>query len=428
MQPTDEVRPTMDPRERQRLKGLYEGLRIRLLDLSRKNQLLNYNLRPRSRGFLQIVGCSLEDAYERLALDEVTLKVSPLPEPDTVPSDERTEEFRAALDRAKTVNVEYLMKLEALESNSRDDEIAIEKLERELRDKVREELDLPPRPTRRELNRVDHANALGIDPSVDLDPKNVIHNERGLQTLKFPDELEAVMEKISGDARLAEQEMGLSTLFLAFGFLEWYESDSSDKKSFAPLLLLPVQIERQKVQGKLVYSLTVREGRAEANLSLQKLLEQKHDRQIPDFGSDDEEDESASVEGYVEQVKKGVEGLKRWNVTRWLVLGHFSFGRFAMYQDLEPKNWEDHVAHPLVGSILRGPSRMATATTYPRTMSGPYMPKPKMAPRRSETFVKQRISEPDQWYTHVPQFLRQGTNGAEKKRYLEEICAILERT
>lgn len=115
MQPTDEMRPTMDPRERQRLEGLYEGLRIRLLDLSRKNQLLNYNLRPRSRRFLHIVGCSLEDAYKRLALDEVTLKVSPLPEPDTVPSDERTEEFRAALDRAKTVNVEYLMKLEALE-------------------------------------------------------------------------------------------------------------------------------------------------------------------------------------------------------------------------------------------------------------------------------------------------------------------------
>ena len=345
--------PTLDPHERQRLEGLYEGLRLRLLDLSRKNQLLNYNLSPRSKRFLQIVGCSLEDAHKRLALDEATLKVSPLPEPDTIPADERTEEFRAALDRAKTVDVEYLTKLEALESNSRADEIALEKLERELRDRVRKELELPPRPTRKELNRVDHARALGIDPSVDLDPKNATFNGKGLQTLKFPDELEAVMEKISVDARLAEQEMGLSTLFLAFGFLEWYESDSSDKKSFAPLLLLPVQIERQKVQGRPVYSLTVREGRAEANLSLQKLLEQKHGRQIPDFGADDEEDESASVEVYVEQVKQAIEGLKRWQVTRWLLLGHFSFGRFAMYQDLEPENWKDHVAHPLVGSILK---------------------------------------------------------------------------
>jgi hypothetical protein len=344
----------LEPNEQARLEGLYEGLRNRLLDLSRTNQLLNYNLRPRSKRFLQVIGCSLEDAHQRLAIDEATLKLSALPLPDAVPADERTEEFRAALDRAKSIDVEYLTAFEALESNGRDDDAALEKLERELRDRVREELELPRRPTRRDLNRAEHARSLGIDPSLDLDARTAVQTGKGLQTLKFPDELEAIMEKIFGDALLAEQEMGLSTLFLAFGFLEWFESDSSDKRSFAPLLLLPVQIERQKVQGKPVYSLTVREGNAEANLSLQKLLEQRFGRQIPDFGSEDEEDESALVEGYLGQVTKAVEGLKRWQVKRWLVLGHFSFGRFAMFQDLEPENWKNHVAHPLVGSILKG--------------------------------------------------------------------------
>ena len=344
---------TLDPNERKRLEGLYEDLRIRLLDLSRKNQLLNYNLRPGSRRFIQIVGCSLENSHRRLAIDEATLKISPLAQPDTVPADERTEEFRAALDRAKSINVEYLTALKVLELNGRDDDAALEKLERELGDCVREELELPPRPTRKDLNRVEHARSLGIDPSLDLDPK-AVQNGKGLQTFKFPNELEAIMEKILGDARLAEQEMGLSTLFLAFGFLEWYESDSSDKKSFAPLLLLPVKMERQKVQGKSVYSIVVREGNAEANLSLQKLLEQRFGRQLPDFGSEEEEQDSSSVEGYIDQVTQAIQGLKRWQVKRWLVLGHFSFGRFAMYQDLEPENWKNHVAHPLVGSILKG--------------------------------------------------------------------------
>ena len=50
-----------------------------------------------------------------------------------------------------------------------------------------------------------------------------------------------------------------------------------------------------------------------------------------------------------------------------------------------------------------------------------------LRPAMIETFVKQRITDPAQWYTHVPQFLRQGTNGTEKKRYLEDICAVLER-
>jgi hypothetical protein len=42
-----------------------------------------------------------------------------------------------------------------------------------------------------------------------------------------------------------------------------------------------------------------------------------------------------------------------------------------------------------------------------------------LRPAMIETFVQQRITDPNQWYAHVPQFLRQGTNGAEKKRYLE---------
>jgi hypothetical protein len=50
-----------------------------------------------------------------------------------------------------------------------------------------------------------------------------------------------------------------------------------------------------------------------------------------------------------------------------------------------------------------------------------------LRPALIKIFVKQRITDPKQWYTQVPQFLRQGTNGAEKKRYLEDICALLAR-
>ena len=211
---------------------------------------------------------------------------------------------------------------------------------------------------------VDYARLHGIDPSLDLDPASDGKDDPVLQSLKFPDELEVVVEKISADARLAEQEMGLSTLFLAFGFLEWYESDTSDKGAFAPLLLLPVQIDRQKSKGKPIYSLSVREGGAEANLSLQKLLETNFGRKLPDFAADDE-DTPGSIEAYVEQVKAAIDGLKRWQVRRWLVLGHFSFGRFAMYSDLEPQKWGDPVARDLVGSILRGTERKTDSDSLP---------------------------------------------------------------
>jgi hypothetical protein len=37
-----------------------------------------------------------------------------LPEPDEIPRDERTEEFRTALDHARTIDVEYLAAFEVL--------------------------------------------------------------------------------------------------------------------------------------------------------------------------------------------------------------------------------------------------------------------------------------------------------------------------
>jgi Protein of unknown function (DUF4011) len=123
-----------------RLKGLYEDLRLRLLDLSKRNQLLNYGLSARSKRFLQIVDGTLERAHILLAGDEATMRIAPLPEPDDVPSEERTDEFRSALARGQATDVEYLTAVEAIEATGRDDEAAMEKLERGLRDRVRAEL------------------------------------------------------------------------------------------------------------------------------------------------------------------------------------------------------------------------------------------------------------------------------------------------
>ena len=345
--------------EQQRLMNLYEQLRLKLLDLSKKNPMLNYRLGARSKRHLQIVDEVLEEAYRKLVGEDTALKIAFLQEPDDIPPEERTEDFLSALEHAKVSDIEYLTKLEELEQAGRDDEVTLAAIERELRNKVRAQLGLPPRPARADVNRAEHARLLGIDPNPELQPERCkpSHEDYSLQTLKYPDELESVMEKISNDARLAEQEMGVSTLFLAFGFLEWYEADDSDKKAYAPLLLLPVKVERQKVRGKEVYHLSLREGAGEANLSLQKLLEEKYNRELPDF--EVEEDEAlASIEGYLERTRNAIDGLKRWHIRRWLVLGHFAFGRFLMYIDLKPENWRDYPAgHPLVNAILSGSER-----------------------------------------------------------------------
>ena len=314
---------------------------------------MNYKIGGRSKRRVQVVDASLEDAYRRLTSEEATLRIAPLPEPDEVPTEERTAEFRALLDRARMTDVDYLAEVVAIDASGQDNDAAFERLERKLRDRVRDELGLPPRPSRRELDRNEHARCLGIEPGIDLAKGSSVGDARVLQTLLFPDELESVMEKISADANLAEQEMGVSTLFVALGFLEWYESDASEKKTFAPLLLLPIRVDRQKPRGKAAYFLSVREGGAEPNLSLQKYVEENFRRQIPDFEAGDE-DAPPLIERYLDDVSAAVDGLKRWRVRQWMVLGHFAFGRFAMFADLDPSRWGDPIANALVRSIVSG--------------------------------------------------------------------------
>ena len=140
----------------------------------RRNQLLNYSLSARSRRFIQIADTTLEAVHDKLVNDETTLRIEPLREPDDIPGEEQTDEFRAELDRAKATDVEYLAALEATASTGRDDELALEILDRQLRDRVRASMGFPLRPTWKELNRADHARSLGIEPNYDLDASRAV--------------------------------------------------------------------------------------------------------------------------------------------------------------------------------------------------------------------------------------------------------------
>src|SRR5262245_52915574 len=213
--------------EQSRLATVYGNLRERLLDLSLRNPMLSFKHRATSKRLLQIVDAVPEEVYRKLVGEDSAFDLVPLPDPDEIPADERTEEFLSALAHAKALDLEYLTKVKALESTGRDDEFALAEAERELRDRLRNQLRLQPRPSRKMINPAEYAREHEIDPSLELpsNPTKPEHSTSRLHTLKWKETLDGVMEKISDDARLAEQEMGLSTLFLAFGFLEWYEAD-----------------------------------------------------------------------------------------------------------------------------------------------------------------------------------------------------------
>lgn len=59
---------------------------------------------------------------------------------------------------------------------------------------------------------------------------------------------------------------------------------------------------------------------------------------------------------------------------------------------------------------------------------------PQFEPHRSilrdamiESLIRQRLTDPDDWFTKIPAFLRSGTNPIEKRLYLERICELVAR-
>jgi very-short-patch-repair endonuclease len=168
----------------------------------------------------------------------------------------------------------------------------------------------------------------------------------------LPDAMERALAKIRDTARTVAEETGVSTLYLAFGFLEWFESDSSDRVITSPLLLLRVDIERKIVRSRYHYSLGSVGDEAQVNLTLSKRLDRDFKIQLPELGEDEE------PERYLARVQEDVcKGHARWRVRRYVTLAHFPFARLAMFNDLDESLWDSVgglAGHPLIGELLGG--------------------------------------------------------------------------
>ncbi len=163
------------------------------------------------------------------------------------------------------------------------------------------------------------------------------HTDLRLQTRLTSERLQTRLLDMYYDAQTYEQEQGVSILYLAIGFLKWYESDASDKARFAPLLLVPVDLERPSAASR--FHLRYREDDVTTNLSLQAKLKGEFGIALPDIPEMDE----IYPESYFNAVAQAVGGHPRWEVLRDdMVLWFFSFAKYLMYRDLDPANWPAH--------------------------------------------------------------------------------------
>jgi very-short-patch-repair endonuclease len=193
------------------------------------------------------------------------------------------------------------------------------------------------------------------DPTVTFESDHKQYTDKYLQTTLNEETLEAAAYEYYSQNRKILEETGTSTLYLALGFLEWFESDDSDQARLAPLILIPVALDRAKVKigrgARIKYQLKYDEQDLESNHSLSQKMLVDFDLILPKFSEED----GQTPEDYFRAVTETIKDRKRWRVRREINLDFFSFAKILMYLDLDPTRWpakEGPEKHLLVRSIL----------------------------------------------------------------------------
>lgn len=209
---------------------------------------------------------------------------------------------------------------------------------------------LPGRDEKEDANEATAPAGLEIETSR-ADDNELLerYTDTRLQTKLTLEQLQTRLLSLYYDAVTSEEEQGVSILYLACGFLEWYESPSSDQPRFAPLILIPVDLERPTVTDR--FRLKYREGDIATNLSLQGKLAGEFSIALPDVNDGDE---NLVPSQYYSSVTAAVSSQPRWLVhADDMTLWFFSFAKYLMYRDLDPASWP--ASRPLTGQpLIRG--------------------------------------------------------------------------
>ena len=151
-------------------------------------------------------------------------------------------------------------------------------------------------------------------------------------------------------AKTSMEENGANTLFLACGFLKWYEKDRKEP-CYAPILLIPVELVKK---FGIKYTMRRRDEDVQFNVTVSEKLRQDFKIEFDSFSKDLPSDEhGVDVNAVFAKVKEAVSSLKGWEIIESCVLGLFSFSQFVMWNDMH--SHRDSIAkNKIVKSLING--------------------------------------------------------------------------
>jgi very-short-patch-repair endonuclease len=210
--------------------------------------------------------------------------------------------------------------------------------------------------------------------------------DRGdLHTRVAEKELDARLTELFRLARTSFEEGGANILFLALGFLRWTQKERG-QSCRAPLLLVPVSLQRSSVRSG--FRLALHEDEARFNPTLLELLRQDFQLRVPELEGELPTDASGlDVARIWRIVRTHVRDLQGWEVDEDVVLSTFSFTKYLMWKDLHDRT-ELLKRNPVVRHLIDTPKNSygdGTGFPDPGRLDADYRPADIFAPLSADS-------------------------------------------
>lgn len=160
-----------------------------------------------------------------------------------------------------------------------------------------------------------------------------------------------LLQRLYHQAKMDLEEHGLETLYLMFGFLDWFDLKKPDKNYHTPLLLVPVSLQQASIFHP--FTLVRRKADIQFNPTLTYLFKQNYQFDLTDTIKDNLLDNFQKLNQICEN--------NHWHIEMEVILGTLPFQKMVMYEDLK-KHQPQIISHPILSSMLHNGLTKKTAT------------------------------------------------------------------
>lgn len=197
-----------------------------------------------------------------------------------------------------------------------------------------------------------HTNRGGRTPVDDMAIEALANKE--LLARVAPDALDGNLLSVFSAARTGLEEGGANTLYLAIGLLRWTEAEKADSAHLAPILLVPVSLQRQSVRSG--FRLSRHDDEAIVNPTLLQLLKNSFEMRITGLDTFSTDEKGIDVGKVLQAFRLAVREIPKWEVLEQAHLGIFSFTKYLMWKDLQDRT-EQLKANRVVKHLIENPGQ-----------------------------------------------------------------------